>query len=193
MSRRRKDDKAARRAAPRDASSGEQGTSTEPARVRTPASAVVVNGWSLLFWTEFRDRWAAMSDAAREARNADPDGYLHAPEGKFFRTVRELVFRETPTNPDHPQFRQGKTLGPAHSHWRRAKFHRRFRLFFRFHSASRTIIYAWLNDENTLRKAGSQTDVYAVFRGMLERGAPPTDWDALAAAAKAPASDANHR
>jgi toxin YhaV len=52
-------------------------------------------------------------------------------------------------------------------------------LFFRFHTASRTIIYAWLNDENTLRKAGSQTDPYAVFHRMLERGAPPSDWDAL--------------
>ena len=30
----------------------------------------------------------------------------------------------------------------------------RFRLFFRFDSASKVIIYAWVNDENTLRKVG---------------------------------------
>lgn len=142
-------------------------------------SPLVVNGWTLLFWTAFRDRWTALREAARDARTADPIGYLHTPGVKFFRTVRDLVFKEIPAHPDHPQFRQGKTLGAAHTHWRRAKFHRRFRLFFRFHTASRTIIYAWLNDEKTLRKAGSRTDPYAVFRRMLERGTPPSDWDSL--------------
>lgn len=140
---------------------------------------LVVNGWTLLFWTDFRDRWNAMSDSARNARVADPAGYARVPDVKLFRTVRDLVLREIPANPDHPKFRQGKTLGDRHSHWRRAKFHRRFRLFFRFHSASHTIIYAWLNDESTLRKAGGRNDPYAVFQRMLERGAPPSDWDAL--------------
>jgi toxin YhaV len=147
---------------------------------------VVVNGWTLLFWADFRDRWTALSDATREARERDSDDYVHVPVVKLFRTVRDLVFKEIPANPDHPQFRQGGTLGASHTHWRRAKFHRRFRLFFRFHSASRTIIYAWLNDENTLRKAGSQTDPYVVFRRMLERGSPPTDWESLIRAAEEP-------
>ena len=31
----------------------------------------------------------------------------------------------------------------------------RFRLFFRFDSASRIAVYAWVNDENTMRKAGA--------------------------------------
>lgn len=144
-----------------------------------PASPLVINGWRLFFWSAFRERWQAIRDAARDARDADPTGYALAPEVKFLRTVRDLVFKEIPANPDHPRFRQGKTLGPAHTHWRRAKFHRRFRLLFRFHTASRTIIYGWLNDETTLRKAGSRTDPYAVFRRMLERGAPPPDWDSL--------------
>ena len=154
---------------------------------KRPASTtpLVVDGWTLLFWTSFRGRWIALQDAAREAREIDPAGYTHDPAVKFFRTVRDLVFNEIPANPDHPRFRQGKTLGGAHSHWRRAKFHRRFRLFFRFHSASRTIVYAWLNDEDALRKAGSRSDVYAVFRHMLERGNPPADWEALVRACDA--------
>ena len=143
----------------------------------------------MLFWRSFRERWTAIRDAARVAREADPDGYRHAPAVKFFRTLRDLVFEEIPANPDHPQFRQGKTLGGAHSHWRRAKFHRRFRLFFRFHSASRAIVYAWLNDETTLRKTGSRTDAYAVFRRMLERGTPPSDWEALMKACDAATAD----
>ena len=38
------------------------------------------------------------------------------------------------------------------------------KLFFQFNSnAPKTIIYVWMNDETTQRKAGSKTDVYAVF------------------------------
>jgi toxin YhaV len=120
-----------------------------------------------------------MREAASETKRADPVAYIHKPDVKCFRTVRDLVFDEIPANPDHPKFRQGKTLDGAHPHWRRATFHARFRLFFRFHGASRTIIYAWLNDESTLRKAGSQTDPCTVFHRMLERGTPPSDWNAL--------------
>ena len=53
-----------------------------------------------------------------------------------------------------------------------------------FDSKSRIIIYAWVNDENTLRSAGSRSDPYAVFQGMLERGNPPDDWATLQAASK---------
>ncbi|AOX26858.1 hypothetical protein C0053_19200 [Pseudomonas aeruginosa] len=36
--------------------------------------------------------------------------------------------------------------------------------------------YAWVNDENTLRSAGSKSDPYAVFEKILGRGNPPDDW-----------------
>ena len=41
------------------------------------------------------------------------------------------------------------------------------------------IIYAWVNDENTLRKAGSRNDPYDVFARLLRKGDPPDDWNAL--------------
>jgi toxin YhaV len=72
-------------------------------------------------------------------------------------------------------------MGRQHNHWRRAKFLGRFRLFFRFDTASKIIIYAWVNDENTLRKAGSKTDPYATFEKRLSRGDPPSDWATLRA------------
>ena len=46
------------------------------------------------------------------------------------------------------------------------------------------IVYAWVNDRDTLRKAGSGTDPYAVFGRMLGQGNPPDDWPALLAAAR---------
>jgi toxin YhaV len=46
------------------------------------------------------------------------------------------------------------------------------------------IVYAWVNDENTLRKAGSRTDPYAVFVGRLRAGNPPDNWEDLIQAAR---------
>ena len=43
-------------------------------------------------------------------------------------------------------------------------------------------MYAWVNDRDTLRKAGAGTDPYAVFTRMLASGNPPDDWPALLAA-----------
>ena len=94
-----------------------------------------------------------------------------------------------PRDPLAPEFRQGNTLGPAHRHWFRTKFAAgRFRLFFRADSASHVIVYAWVNDRDTLRKAGAASDPYAVFAGMLARGNPPDGWPALLAAARDPAA-----
>ena len=41
------------------------------------------------------------------------------------------------------------------------------------------IIYARVNDEDTLRKVRGRNDPYAVFTGLLRKGRPPDDWDAL--------------
>jgi toxin YhaV len=47
------------------------------------------------------------------------------------------------------------------------------------------IIFAWINDEHTLRAAGSKNDPYAVFKRMLMRGNPPDNWNALQSASHA--------
>jgi toxin YhaV len=76
-------------------------------------------------------------------------------------------------------------MGMAYRHWRRAKIGRRFRLFFRYDSKAKVIVFAWVNDAHTLRSAGSSSDPYAVFQKMLDRGNPPDDWAALLAASSA--------
>jgi len=75
----------------------------------------------------------------------------------------------------------GHTPGPQYAHWRRIKrgLPSRYRLFYCFSSSPvKVIVYAWLNDEATLRKAGAKT-VYAVFQRMLARSEVPSDIDAL--------------
>jgi toxin YhaV len=78
-----------------------------------------------------------------------------------------------PRDPNGPEFRQGNTLGPDNRHWFRAKFHGRYRLFYRFSTQQKVIVYVWVNDEASLRKTGSKNDPYALFKAMLESGEPP--------------------
>ncbi len=87
-----------------------------------------------------------------------------------------------PRDPDHSDFRLGKTLGERFTGWRRVKRHGlpdRMRLFFKFSSSHKVIVFVWLNDADTLRKDGAASDPYAVFRRMREGGKPPDDFDAL--------------
>jgi toxin YhaV len=64
-------------------------------------------------------------------------------------------------------------------HWFRAKFFKHYRLFFRYSTQHKVIIYVWLNDEKTLRKADSSTDPYVVFSSILMQVNPPQDFDQL--------------
>jgi toxin YhaV len=142
---------------------------------RGPVFAVR-NGWRLRRSRAFAEVIDALEREVERLATADPDHYLSHPKAKLFVRITELILDEIPSDPNAAAYALGNTLGPAHRHWRRAKFLQRFRLFFRFDSASRTIIYSWVNDENTLRKAGSRRDPYLVFQQRLARGEPPDDW-----------------
>lgn len=162
-------------------SAGQRSGRASVPRARGPQPAPIeVNGWKLYTWAAFRDRWDGLVAAVDERRSRDPKGYKRHPQTRFLALVR-IVMEDVPRDPSDPRYAQGKTLGSDYAHWRRAKFARRFRLFFRYHSGAKIIVYVWLNDEDTLRKAGNRTDVYATFRAMLERERPPTDWDDLIA------------
>ena len=146
----------------------------------------ICNGWTLLFHPAFQASFDRLIGEVTALKAADPTTWKDHPKTKLLERIRRIVFEEIPTAPDAPEFRQGNTLGETHRRWRRAKFLQRFRLFFRFDSASRVIIIAWINDENTLRKAGARTDPYTVFARQLARGDPPSDWSDLLAKAKQP-------
>lgn len=144
-----------------------------------PGQPLVVNGWSLHVWTDMAQRWTALRATVERLRQEDPHGYVHGPAAKVLKAVAALMFREIPADPNAKRYRLGHWLGRRFTSWRRAKFFGLFRLFFRFHSKRRAIVYVWLNDEQTLRKAGARTDPYAVFAKMLAAGEPPDDFDDL--------------
>ncbi len=134
------------------------------------------HGWKLYRSSAFADALDRLeADVARLAADRPLDHGNH-PKAKLLARIRDLIFEEIPRDPNANVYGLGNTLGPAHRHWRRAKFLQRFRLFFRFDSASRIIIYAWVNDENTLRKYGSRTDPYAVFVRPTRRGHSADSW-----------------
>ena len=137
------------------------------------------NGWSLFQHALFADQLRSLTKAVEELAESDPEGFQTHPKAKLLNTIRKFILETIPANPNAPEFRQGNTLGEDNRHWFRAKFHERFRLFFRFSSKERVIIYVWVNDEASLRKRGASTDVYEVFRRMLGSGYPPKSLDDL--------------
>ena len=149
----------------------------------TDASNVplVVNGWTLFAHPLFLDQVAELAEKVSALKAANPSGYRGKNATKRLAAINKLVFEEIPSDPSDPKFRQGNTLGDEHRHWFRAKFFQQYRLFFLFHAESRIIIFAWVNDDTTLRAYDSRTDAYRVFKGMLEDGNPPDDWKALLA------------
>lgn len=143
------------------------------------------HGWTLLFHECLIEQLRKLHTAAERARKQDPAGAESDANVKLFNELSRLILDTVPGDPNREEYRQGNTMGTALRHWRRAKIGRRFRLFFRFDSRSRVIIYAWVNDEDTLRSSGSKHDPYTVFQKMLARGHPPDDWGALLTASKA--------
>jgi toxin YhaV len=138
-----------------------------------------INDWKLYGHKLFVDQLNKLLTEVNELRIDDPISYESHPKAKFLATINRLIRQTIPENPTAPEFRQGNTLGKANKHWFRAKFHGRYRLFFRFSTQHRIIIYTWLNDEKTLRKAGAKTDPYCIFQNMLKSGNPPQSFEQL--------------
>lgn len=150
---------------------------------------LVVNGWTLYAHPLFLDQLEALTEKVEALRGKDPADYKRKNATKRLAAIRKLAFEVIPADPARPEYRQGKTLGKDYKHWFRVKFFQQYRLFFRFHSASKVIVYAWVNDDNTLRAYESADDAYRVFRKMLDGGNPPDDWNSLLKAARSMPDD----
>ena len=136
-------------------------------------------GWWLLAWPAFDGQLERLVGEVERLRERDPAGYRQHPKTRLLATIVRIITRDVPSDPGAAQFRQGGRLGAEYTGWFRAKFHRRFRLFFRFDSRRKAIVFGWMNDEGGLRKEGARTDPYSVFRRMLQRGAPPASFEEL--------------
>jgi toxin YhaV len=145
---------------------------------------MIANGWKLYAHPLFEQQLRQLLEQVEALATKDPVGYKEQPAAKLLATIRRTIFELIPRDPNAPEFRQGNTLGADNRHWFRAKFHQRYRLFYRFSTQAKVIVYAWVNDERTLRKAGAKTDPYRVFRDLLEAGDPPATMEQLLARAR---------
>lgn len=145
----------------------------------SPAQGLVVHGWSLYAHPLFTAQVEALLSQVEALRQRDSAGYSQRNATKRLAAIARLAFELIPQDPTRAEYRQGATLGGAHQHWFRAKFFQQYRLFFRYHSGARVIVYAWVNDEDSRRAYERSDDAYRVFRRMLASGHPPNDWDQL--------------
>lgn len=145
---------------------------------------LVINGWTIFAHPQFLDQVESLIRQVEALKRKDPAGYQKKNATKRLAAIAKLAFEVIPQDPGRAEYRQGDTLGEDHKYWFRAKFFQQYRLFFRYHDASKVIVYAWVNDEGTKRAFESSDDAYRVFRKMLESGHPPDDWTSLLAEAR---------
>ena len=146
-----------------------------------------VNGWRLFQHPLFKSQFEKLLSEAERIQAQKPETYQQHNTVKLLARVLELITVEVPADPSHDRWKQGNTLGTEYRYWKRAKFgrDRRYRLFFRYDAKTnkkgegKAIVYAWMNDEKTLRKVGDKNDPYALFARGLVRGEPPDSFAAL--------------
>jgi toxin YhaV len=125
--------------------------------------------WTLFAHTALLDQLDKLEAAA--VKENDPQGDAT----KVLAWLTRAIFDEIPADPTLKVYRLGGALAGI-THWFRDKYAGRFRLFFRYDSRSKIIVFGWVNDENSLRTYGAKTDAYAVFRDKLAAGNPPDNW-----------------
>ena len=124
----------------------------------------------------FLDEINTLIEQVEKLKCKDPANYLKKNASKRLAAIAKLAFAVIRRDPTPSDYRQGSTLGDDHKHWFRARFFQQYRLFFRFDSTSKIIVYSWVNDEKSKRAYGSKTDAYRVFEKMLNSGRPPDGW-----------------
>lgn len=148
---------------------------------------MVINGWAVYAHPLLLEQVARLQAGVERDRKKSPANYQSRPNAKLLNAIRAIARERVPQDPADKRYRLGGALGDDHKHWFREKFgNGRFRLFFRFDSHAKIIIYGWMNDETTLRTYGSKSDAYAVFSSMLDGGHPPDDWEKLLSECTAP-------
>jgi toxin YhaV len=146
---------------------------------------LVIHDWTVFAHPMFLAQIEVLAHQVESLKLRDPVGYVKKNVTKRLAAITKLAFDIIPQDLTRSEYRQGGTLGDDRKHWFRAKFFQQYRLFFRYHTASKVIVFAWVNDEGTKRAHESSDDAYRVFRKMLENGHPPNDWNQLLAEARA--------
>ena len=126
-----------------------------------------IHGWRTFVHPLFEKQLEKLTRQVERLESRDPKGYAAHPAAKILGSIHYYIREAIPRNPDAEEFRC------ARGHWLQARFHGRYRLFYRISRERRIIVYVWVaNDHN------SQTGPFGAFRAILERGdvAGLTNW-----------------
>lgn len=148
-------------------------------------NVTVINGWQLFGHPLFIERLDALVAEAEALAEVSPDDFhKHSLPNCMRRSRTQSCSVFLPTRAPQPTtwaILLVKTSDIGNGS--RAGFLIGIVSSFNIAACPKSIIYAWLNDNLTLRKAGARTDVYRVFRAMLEGGRMPNSFQELMRAA----------
>ena len=128
----------------------------------------------------FREQYHEIVETVEALRKNNPKTYKKHSKTKFLKRLHNVIYNDVLADPLNRKFQLSNTL-KKHREWRRVKggLPNRYRLFFRFYSKQKRIVFVWMNEEGTLRNKGGKYDVYTVFEGLLEKCLIPDNYKDL--------------
>lgn len=100
------------------------------------------HGWILLFHERVVKQMRRLQTAADRAQRTGAPGSVERNANlKLFQILSHLMLETIPSNPTRDEYHQCDTSESAHRCWRRAKIGQRIRLFFRYDSKARTVVF----------------------------------------------------
>jgi toxin YhaV len=120
-----------------------------------------IHGWRTFVHPLFEKQLERLTRQVERLEVRDPKGYAAHPATKLLATINYLIREAIPRDPDRAEWR-------ASGYWLAARFHGRYRLFYRISRKRQVIVYVWVrNDHN------SRTGAFGAFRAALMGVARP--------------------
>lgn len=136
--------------------------------------------WEIYFHKLFQEQYHELIKTVEALQKKNPKAYKLHSKTKLLARLHNVIYNDVLEDPLNRKFQLSNTL-KKHKEWRRVKsgLPSRYRLFFRFYSKQKRIVFVWMNEAGTLRAKGGKYDVYTVFEGLLEKGEIPSDYKDL--------------
>ena len=138
-----------------------------------------VNSWRIFIHEALETQLAKLAGSVAWMQLAEQTTSKNNRHKKVLKSIKRAMFESVPVAPGRIEHRLGHTIGREHTAWFRVKVLQQFRLFYRYDSVQKIIVYVWVNDEESLRAYGSKTDAYSLFKKMLDSGNPPGSFEEL--------------
>ena len=138
-----------------------------------------MNSWRIFIHESLEKQLEKLAGSVAWMHVAEQTTSKNNRQKKVLKAIKRAMYESVPAAPGRAEHRLGHTIGREHTAWFRVKLLQQFRLFYRYDSVQKVIVYVWVNDAESLRAYGSKTDAYALFQKMLASGYPPGSFEEL--------------